>query len=94
MNRSVYNLAGISFTPEMMAEEVKKLIPGFQVEYEPCATRSSIAEQWPRSLDDSSAHEDWGWKYDLTMHDLASKILENIEPKYKHGRTINMSSSQ
>lgn len=29
LNRSVYNLAGISFTPEMMAEEVKKLIPGF-----------------------------------------------------------------
>ena len=49
-----------------------------------------IAEEWPRSLDDSAAFEDWGWKYDLAMHDLASKILKNIEPKYKQGRTINM----
>ena len=29
LNRSVYNLAGISFTPEMLVQEVEKLIPGF-----------------------------------------------------------------
>ena len=90
LKRSTYNLAGISFTPEMLAKEVEKLIQGFQIEYDPCQTRSMIAEQWPRSLNDSHALEDWGWKYDLSMHDLASKILQNIEPKYKTGRIINM----
>jgi nucleoside-diphosphate-sugar epimerase len=34
--------------------------------------RQAIANSWPRSLDDSAAHDDWGWapKFDLaTMTD-------------------------
>ena len=63
LNRQVYNLGGISFTPEKLAAEVSKLIPGFTINYEPCARRSKIAEQWPRSIDDKEAQNDWGWKY-------------------------------
>ena len=44
LKRQVYNLAGISFTPEMLVAEVEKLIPGFQVNYDPCQRRSAIAE--------------------------------------------------
>ena len=29
LKRNVYNLAGISFNPDMLQKEVKKLIPGF-----------------------------------------------------------------
>jgi len=75
LTRQVYNLAGISFNPEMLSDEVKKLIPGFTIKYEPCERRSQIAEQWPRSLDDTPAREDWGWKYDISMYELANKIF-------------------
>jgi threonine 3-dehydrogenase len=47
LKRSVYNLAGISFTPEMLGKEVGKLIPGFQIEYNPCPIKSKIAKSWP-----------------------------------------------
>ena len=40
LKRCVYNLGGISFTPEEFIVEVKKLIPGLTVEYELCPTRS------------------------------------------------------
>lgn len=40
LQRTVYNLAGISFTPEEMATEVMKLIPGCEVDYNPCSVRS------------------------------------------------------
>lgn len=43
LNRCVYNLAGVSFTPEMLAHEVQKLIPGTEITYDPCSIRSNIA---------------------------------------------------
>lgn len=35
LKRHVYNLAGISFTPEEFCSEVQRLIPGTEVVYEP-----------------------------------------------------------
>jgi nucleoside-diphosphate-sugar epimerase len=83
LKRQVYNLAGISFTPEMLVAEVQKLIPGFTVNYDPCQRRSKIAASWPRSIDDIEAQKDWGWKYQDSMYELAFKILNNIDDQYK-----------
>jgi len=52
--------------------------------------REAIADSWPRSLDDTYAKEEWGWKYDVSMYDLAHKILDNIEPEYKTTAKLNM----
>ena len=54
LKRRVYNLAGISFSPEQLAASVKKFIPDFTIEYKP-DFRQQIAETWPRSLDDSTS---------------------------------------
>ena len=35
LKRRVYNLAGISFSPEQLAASVKKFIPDFTIEYKP-----------------------------------------------------------
>ena len=58
--------------------------------YDPCERRSGIAASWPRSLDDTFAKEEWGWKYDITTFELAHKILDKIAPEYKEGKNINM----
>ena len=50
--RSSYNLAGVSFTPKQIAEEVKKHIPDFEMTYNP-DFRQAIADSWPSSIDDS-----------------------------------------
>lgn len=67
LKRQVYNLGGISFTPEMLAAEIKDLIPGCEITYKPCPVKSAIAAQWPRSIDDADAATDWGWRYNPTM---------------------------
>ena len=90
LKRSVYNLGGISFTPEELAASVKKLIPGLEVTYEPCPTKSVIAESWPQSLDDQFAQEEWGHRYNVTVDELAYQILDNIAPEYKEGKLLNM----
>ncbi len=80
--RSSYNLAGISFSPVEIAEEIKKHIPDFSISYTP-DFRQAIANSWPKSIDDSRAQEDWGWKekYDLTS--MTEEMLKGLKEKLK-----------
>ncbi len=75
--RGSYNIAGISFTPKQIAEEIKKHIPDFKITYKP-DFRQDIADSWPQSINESEAQKDWGWKqkYNLTM--LVDNMLENL----------------
>jgi threonine 3-dehydrogenase len=87
LKRKVYNMAGISFNPEELAASIKKMLPEFQVSYEP-DFRQKIADSWPKSIDDSESKKDWGWSYDVSVDDLAKKILDGIDPQYKKGSRL------
>ncbi len=76
--KSSYNLAGISFTPEEIYNEVRKLSPDFEIEYKP-DFRQAIADSWPGSIDDSRAQEDWGWKSRYNLSDLAQIMFNNVQ---------------
>ena len=78
--RSAYNIAGISFTPKQLADEIKKRMPKFTISYKP-DFRQAIAESWPASIDDSIARDDWGHdeKYDLEK--LVDTMLEKVAEK-------------
>ena len=80
--RTAYNLSGISFSPEELVAEIKKLVPNFEVSYEPNHTQK-IADSWPKSIDDSTAREDWGWqpKYDLAG--MTKEMFDNLKIKLK-----------
>lgn len=93
LKRCIYNLGGISFTPEEFIAEVQKLIPGLTIEYDPDPVKSKIADSWPKKLDDTQAKKDWGLNYNVNMYDLAYKILDNIDEKYKQNKIINLDSS-
>jgi len=80
--RSSYNLAGISFTPEEISEEIKKVIPEFKISYNP-DFRQDIADSWPKSIDDSKAREDWGWKHKIDLEKMSEIMLENLSTKYQ-----------
>ena len=75
--RRSYNLAGVSFTPREIATEISKHIPGFTLHCEP-DFRQAIADSWPRSIDDSHAREDWGWKQQFNLENLALAMLQNL----------------
>jgi nucleoside-diphosphate-sugar epimerase len=77
--RSSYNLAGISFKPTQLAEEIKKHIPTFQISYTDTDPRQAIADSWPKSIDDSSAQQDWGWKLEYDLPKMTADMLENLK---------------
>ena len=79
--RSSYNLAAMSFTPEEIAEEIKKIVPEFKIKYH-SDFRQSIADSWPRSIDDSKAREDWGWKHNFDISKMSESMLNSLQTKY------------
>ena len=77
--RSSYNLAGISFTPEQLSAEIKKHLPDFEITYADNYPRQAIADSWPKSIDDTKAQEDWGWKIKYDLSAMTKDMLENLK---------------
>jgi nucleoside-diphosphate-sugar epimerase len=75
--RTSYNISGMSFSPEEIAAEIKKHIPGFTISYKP-DYRQSIANSWPQSIDDSVARNDWGWKQEYNLGTMTKDMLDNL----------------
>ena len=75
--RTSYNISGMSFSPEQIAAEIKKHIPGFTIDYAP-DYRQTIANSWPGSIDDSVAANDWGWKPEYNLSKMTKDMLENL----------------
>jgi len=78
--RTSYNLAAIDFTPKEIADEIKKHIPDFTIEYAP-DSRQQIADSWPSSIDDSEARNDWNWKHQFDLSSMTVEMLKNLEKK-------------
>ena len=78
--RTSYNLAAIDFTPKEIADEIKKHIPDFTIEYAP-DSRQQIADSWPSSIDDSEARNDWNWKHQFDLSTMTLEMLKNLEKK-------------
>lgn len=80
---SSYNLAGISFTPKEIADEIKKYQPTFKISYQE-DFRQKIADSWPQSIDDSKARTDWNWKATYNLEKMTKEMLKNLEQLLKH----------
>lgn len=80
--KSSYNLGAFSFTPKEIYEEICKHIPGFEIEYIP-DFRQQIADSWVKSIDDSAARNDWGWKPSFSFEDMVSDMIENLRKYYQ-----------
>ena len=64
--RGSYNLAGVSFTPREIADEIAKHVKGFALTCRP-DFRQAIADSWPQVIDDAQARADWGWAAALRL---------------------------
>lgn len=79
-HHSNFNFAGISFSCAELAEEIKKHIPEFTIDYAP-DFRQKIANSWPKSIDDSSSRNEWGWKAEYDLSKMTTDMIENLRRK-------------
>lgn len=84
-HRNSFNIAAMSFDPEMIAAEIRKHLPSFTMNYDIDPVKQAIANSWPNKMDDSAAREEWGWapKYDLSS--MTTDMLEKVREKLTHG---------
>jgi nucleoside-diphosphate-sugar epimerase len=84
-----YNVTAMSFSPEELASEIGRHLPGFKVYYSPDA-RQAIADSWPRSVDDSAARGDWGWKEEYDLPSMVTDMLARLRRRLSMGaKTFN-----
>jgi nucleoside-diphosphate-sugar epimerase len=76
--RSSYNVAGVSFNPRELAAAIQAKLPAFRIAYKP-DSRQQIADSWPKSLDDSRATADWGWKARVGIEAMVEDMLANVD---------------
>jgi len=79
--RTSYNIAAISFSAEEPASVVSSKVPGFKCAYNP-DSRQKIADSWPKSIDDSSARAQWGWKHEYDLAKMSDDMLMNLKAKF------------
>lgn len=76
----IYNVTGMSFSAQELAGEIQRRVPGFRVEYKP-DFRQCIADSWPRTIDDSTAREDWGWQPDYDLSRMVEDMLRALKER-------------
>lgn len=82
VHRNSFNIASMSFDPEMIYKNIKKYVPDFEMDYELDPLRQKIADSWPDSLDDSCARKEWDWKPEYDLDAMTQDMLANLRKKF------------
>jgi nucleoside-diphosphate-sugar epimerase len=81
IHRNAFNVTAMSLAPEDVGREIQKRLPGFTYSHQEDAVRQAIADSGTRSLDDTAAREEWGWRPDYDLTALAEDMLTKIAAK-------------
>jgi nucleoside-diphosphate-sugar epimerase len=79
-----FNLAAMSFSAGELSAAIKKYLPKFEVAYEP-DYHQAIADSWPRSIDDSAARQEWGWKPEWDLDSMTRDMLKHLQGRSAAG---------
>ncbi|PKK39960.1 L-threonine 3-dehydrogenase [Clostridiaceae bacterium JG1575] len=80
-NRNAFNISGMSFAPEEIAQEIKKHLPSFQMKYDVDPIRQGIADSWPNSIDVQCAKDEWGFRAQYDLAAMTKDMLDKLRIK-------------
>ncbi|MEJ2636072.1 MAG: NAD-dependent epimerase/dehydratase family protein [Calditrichia bacterium] len=78
LTQQVYNVHALSLAPRDIVASIRNEYPSFRISYDP-DFRQSIAESWPRSLNDSAARRDWNWSPRYDLHAMTRDMLKKLK---------------
>lgn len=82
IHRNSFNIASMSFDPEIISAKIKVHIPGFEMTYELDPLRQAIADSWPNSLDDTCARNEWDWRPEFDLETMTRDMIKNLRIKF------------
>ncbi len=81
IHRNSFNIASMSFDPEMIYAEIKKHYPDFKMSYDIDPLKQAIADSWPNSLDDTCARQEWDWKPEYDLQKMTEDMINVLQKK-------------
>lgn len=81
VHRNSFNVASMSFDPEILAAKIREHIPGLRMRYEVDPVCQGIADSWPDNMDDSCAREEWGWKPSYDLESMTVDMIRELRRK-------------
>lgn len=84
IHRNSFNIASMSFDPEMIYGAIKKHYPNFIMEYDVDPLKQSIADSWPNSLDDTCARQEWGWRPEFDLEKMTTDMIKVLKEREVH----------
>ena len=81
VHRNAFNIASMSFEPEILFAKIREYIPSLKVRYEVDPIRQAIATSWPDNMDDTCAREEWGWKPTYNLDTMTRDMVEHLRIK-------------
>ncbi len=78
LRRCVYNLGGIAPTAAALADAIRARRGDVQIEYQVDEQIAALIEGWPRQIDDSAAHRDWGWARRFDLDAMADDFMREL----------------
>ena len=81
-HRNAFNIASMSFDPEILAAAIRRQIPSFTFKYDVDPVRQAIADSWPDRLDDRCAREDWDWAPVYDIDRMSIEMIAGLRKKF------------
>ena len=80
-HRNSFNIASMSFDPEIICNAIRKEYPSFKMRYEVDPVRQAIADSWPNKMDDSCARREWDWKPEYDLETMTRDMIVHLKEK-------------
>ena len=77
-HRNAFNVTAMQLTPEGLAAEIRKHLPGFEIDYDVDPVRQSIADSWPDRIDDSAARAEWDWRPEFDAESMTADMFKHL----------------
>ena len=85
VHRNAFNVTAMQFTPELLAEAIRKHIPGFEIDYEVDPVRQAIADSWPDRIDDTAARAEWDWSHEYDLDRMCEDMIHHLSARLGGG---------
>lgn len=82
IHRNSFNIASMSFDPEIIYNKIKEFYPDFKMTYDVDPVRQAIADSWPDKMDDTCAREEWGWKPTYDLDSMSRDMIKCLKVKF------------